>query len=46
MTDEKVITLTEFRVVSENIASQFKKIIEVMNQRFEKADAKSDVLQE
>jgi hypothetical protein len=35
MSDEKVINLTEFKVVMEGVDSKLRKIIEVMDHRFE-----------
>lgn len=46
MSDEKVITLTEFKVLMESIESKFKKIMEVMDFRFRKVDERFDVMAE
>jgi hypothetical protein len=40
MENEKVITLNEFKIVSEEIKSQIKKVVEVMEHLFSQVDKK------
>jgi len=46
MAEEKVIRLSEFKVIMEEVRSQHKKIIEVMQHHHERTDKRLDRLEE